>query len=150
MRAAARATPRVISVAAAQAASSTPDQVRGAGAEHRPGPGAGAVPGRLRLAQRGLRSVPPPLIEPGEFRPRVLPPVREVGDQAEHLRHLLPLHGHVVLDDPHSDGDAVNGQFRDIGMVREDLRDPFQRDAAFEPDQHMGTGDEARDPGRAG
>ena len=74
-----------------------------------PGPRRAAAPW---LPQRGLRSVPPPLIERGELGGRVVLVVHEVGDQAEHLRHLLALHVDPVFDDAGFHGDAVAGQLR--------------------------------------
>ena len=63
----------------------------------------------------------PPFIEGGELGGRVLRAVHQVGDQAEHLRHLLAFHGDPVLDDADGHGDAVAGQLREVRAVGEDL-----------------------------
>jgi hypothetical protein len=66
-------------------------------------------------APRGaVRPVPSPSIERREFGGGVFLVVHQVGDQAEHLRDLLPFHICEVLDDADAHGDAVAGQLRPV------------------------------------
>ena len=138
-------TPRVIAVPAAQAAIScrTRSGTRSGASARYPARRRAAAPSP-RAARS--RTVPPPWVERGEPGAGVFLPVHEVGDQAEHLRHLLAFHGDPVLDDPDFHGDAVAGQLGPVGAVGQDLRGPPERDVALEPDQHVRGLDEAGDP----
>ena len=148
--AAARAIARVSSAAVTHAACSWRIRSGELGAEHRPGGGPGAADRGLGFPQRGLRPVPPPLVRAGEHRRGVGAPVFQVGDQAEHLRHVLALHGNVVLDHPHPHGLAAAADISQIGPAGQERPDPADRDITLEADQHVGDFDEPADPGHAG
>jgi len=130
-RAASRATPRVISVAAAQAASSC--RARPGDWERSIGPADGPAPSSAVLASRSAVSDPSHrhLCSAASSMAGVLRYVHQVGDQAEHLRHFLAFHVRVVLDDADGHGDAVTGDLRDIRAVPKDRRHPCRGDVAF-------------------
>jgi len=66
------------------------DQVRGLGAEHRPGAGPGAADRGLGFLKGNLRSDPPPVVGGGQGMRRVGIVVVQVSDQAEQLGASRP------------------------------------------------------------
>ena len=118
------------------------DQLRGFGAEDRPGGRPGAGDGGLGFLQRGLEPGPPPGISARELGGGVGGVVVQVGDQAEHLRDVLAGDGHVVFDDADLQAPpaASAGQVAVVAAVGQEAADPGQGDVAFDADQHVGAG----------
>ena len=74
----------------------------------------------------------------------------QVGDQAEHLRHVLAVDVDVVLDDPHPDLLVLAADVGHVGPVGQEVPGLRDRDVALEPDEHVRDLDQPLDPGDAG
>jgi hypothetical protein len=74
----------------------------------------------------------------------------QVGDQAEHLRDVLPADVDAVLDDTHPDLAVIPADVGHVGPVGQEVPCLRDRDVALEADQDVRDLDHPRDPGDTG